>query len=438
MKTKNKTIALVEIAVVLCSMLLVAIPAIATEQTQEMQKATANTITTASEDDFVLGIYGNANEDDTIDMRDLTYVKLIFFGKKPVTKLADAKYDGKINPLDFIQIKLIIVGKEKEITFVDTIGRDITVEYPLERVAVLNAGAGAVITALGAEDKVVGATKQALTLPETAKAFEGVPSLGTIMHPSLETTIEVDPQVVFAFAACPGARGVATKFADDLAYYDIPVAFFSFLPDMDTIRSDTMTMGWLFNEQEKAEEYIEFFEKQYNIIEERTKGLTEDEKKRVYMENLDYQVAYYMYQMITIAGGSDIAAGVVTPDRHVKVAPEWVVKQNPEIILSRNMQVMINLGHGKTDEEAAQEILAEIKSRPGWSEIDAVKNDNVYLFSLEMATLRAPIGVIYMSKMFYPERFEDVNPDEILREYLDQFYGIKEIPEGILIYPYPW
>ena len=38
MKTKNKTLALVEIAIVLCSVFLVAIPAIAAEQNQEMQK----------------------------------------------------------------------------------------------------------------------------------------------------------------------------------------------------------------------------------------------------------------------------------------------------------------------------------------------------------------------------------------------------------------
>ncbi|MCK4736370.1 MAG: hypothetical protein KAT65_28210, partial [Methanophagales archaeon] len=63
MKTKNKVIALLEIAVVLCSVFLVALPAIGAEQNQGMQKASANTITTASEDDYVLGVYGNANED---------------------------------------------------------------------------------------------------------------------------------------------------------------------------------------------------------------------------------------------------------------------------------------------------------------------------------------------------------------------------------------
>ncbi len=107
---------LLEIVIVLCSMLVVTMPAIAAEQ-----------------DDFILGVYGNANEDDTIDMRDLTYVTLIFFGKKPETELADAKYDGKINPLDFIQIKLIIVGKEKELTYVDILGEPETVKKPINR-----------------------------------------------------------------------------------------------------------------------------------------------------------------------------------------------------------------------------------------------------------------------------------------------------------------
>jgi iron complex transport system substrate-binding protein len=88
-----------------------------------------------------LEIYGNANEDDTIDMRDLTYVKLIFFGKKPETELADAKYDGKINPLDFIQIKLIIVGKEKELTLVDSADKIKTVEKPITRIVTYNTNA---------------------------------------------------------------------------------------------------------------------------------------------------------------------------------------------------------------------------------------------------------------------------------------------------------
>jgi len=65
---KNKMLALVEMAVVLCSMFLVALP---------------TTAFAAEQGDYVLDIYGNANEDDTIDMRDLTYVKLISSVRNP-------------------------------------------------------------------------------------------------------------------------------------------------------------------------------------------------------------------------------------------------------------------------------------------------------------------------------------------------------------------
>jgi iron complex transport system substrate-binding protein len=107
----------------------------------------------ANGDDYVLDIYGNANEDDTIDMRDLTYVKLIFFGKKTGTELADAKYDGNINPLDFIQIKLIIVGKEKELTIVDTADRIVTVKKPIKRIVVLNSDTAEAVRILDAVDQ---------------------------------------------------------------------------------------------------------------------------------------------------------------------------------------------------------------------------------------------------------------------------------------------
>jgi peptide/nickel transport system substrate-binding protein len=53
--------------------------------------------------------FGDANEDGAIDIKDVTYVKLIIFGKKSTTELADANQDGRINVGDVIQIKLIIL-----------------------------------------------------------------------------------------------------------------------------------------------------------------------------------------------------------------------------------------------------------------------------------------------------------------------------------------
>jgi len=201
MKTKNKTLALLEIVVVLCLVFLVAIPGIAAEQNQAMQKVSESEVMSASEDDFVLGVYGNAKEDDTIDMRDLTYVKLIFFGKKPETELADAKYDGKINPLDFVQIKLIIVGKEKELTIIDTAERIVTVKKPLERMVPGTKNFVEAMRSLKQEkDKIVGVSGYVIEDEIFFPEFSDYPNIG-YWPADVEKILSLTPDAVFLYAS---------------------------------------------------------------------------------------------------------------------------------------------------------------------------------------------------------------------------------------------
>lgn len=56
-------------------------------------------------------LYGDANEDGKIDMRDVTYVGLIILGKKPANELADANQDGRVNVGDITYIELMILAK---------------------------------------------------------------------------------------------------------------------------------------------------------------------------------------------------------------------------------------------------------------------------------------------------------------------------------------
>ena len=65
--------------------------------------------------DYTLPIFGNANEDDFINMQDVTYTELIILEYRDRTELSDAKHDGKINMQDVTQIELITLGKQKEI-----------------------------------------------------------------------------------------------------------------------------------------------------------------------------------------------------------------------------------------------------------------------------------------------------------------------------------
>ena len=236
MRKKTKIIVLVEIAIVLCSVFLMAITAIAAEQTTKEISA----ITMTASEAETLDIYGNANEDDMIDMRDLTYVKLIFFGKKPETELADAKYDGKINPLDFIQIKLIIVGKEKELTVVDAADRIVTVKKPVKRIVVVNARIVETMRSIRAADKIVGVSNTVISDKTYYPEFSEYPNVGLSTTPDLEKILELRPDVVFLYA---------TSFTD--ASENIQNTLQNADPDIRVLRFDCHKIETYADEVEK-------------------------------------------------------------------------------------------------------------------------------------------------------------------------------------------
>jgi iron complex transport system substrate-binding protein len=148
-------------------------------------------------------IYGNANEDDTLDMRDVTYIKLVIFGKKPATTLADANYDGKISMLGMGQTKLIILGKEKELTLVDHADRTVTVPRPIERIVATSIDASRTIVQLGEADKLVGVPSgrfkrfETLIVGTAYSQLKELPDIGLFFNPNIELIVSLKPDVIF-------------------------------------------------------------------------------------------------------------------------------------------------------------------------------------------------------------------------------------------------
>ena len=118
--------------------------------------------------EYTLGIFGNTNEDDTIDLKDVECTQRIILGLNDQTQLADSKYDEQINILDVTQIELIMLGKEKELTFIDATENPATVSLPIKRMVILNTYFAEAVAVLDERDKVVGVSS---TMTEYSKLF---------------------------------------------------------------------------------------------------------------------------------------------------------------------------------------------------------------------------------------------------------------------------
>ncbi len=266
--------------------------------------ASAHSNQAESAHQLTLEIYGNANEDDIIDMRDVTYIKLVIFGRKPETALCDANYDGRVSMLDVVQTKLIIVGKEGELTIVDSANRTVTVKKPIKRIVLCFPRAIEALRTLNVpKEIIVGLAKEKM---DTAffPGFEDIPSVGWRWTPDIEAIVELEPDVVLYTAHT--LMG-APETLDKMESAGLTVLCFN-LNELDRIDDEITMLGYIFNRKEEAKEFVEWRDGILNAIKEKVDSLSEESKPKVYFEAA-FEGNYYIYgkyAYIAEAGGRDI------------------------------------------------------------------------------------------------------------------------------------
>ena len=367
-------------------------------------------------------IYGNANEDDILDMRDVTYIKLVIFGKKPETTLTDANYDGKISMLDVGQTKLIILGKEKELTLVDQADRTVTVPRPIERVASPSLDGIRAIVTFGEVDKLVGVWNgfakyehRHLLLPlRVCSELKELPQVGgTGSDVNIEVILSLKPDVIFfgAWTDVANADVIQEKTG-------IPVVAIKAMGSLDFEMH--RLVGTVMEKEEVAEELISYAHEQISEITEVTSKIPEEEKQKVYLAFWTFQGTItrtpLCYNPVDLAGGINVAKGCApTTSYATDVSKEQIIAWNPDIILIH------------TGSMPPKVPIDDVLSDSDLQTINAVKNRKVYYTRAYCHGWGPATGVtevFYMAKLFYPEEFKDLDVEKECNEILERFYGI--------------
>ena len=384
----------------------------------------------AAASDYTLGIFGNANEDDTINMQDVTYTELIILEYRDKTELSDAKHDDKINMQDVTQIELIILGKEKELTVLDSVDRVVTLEMPIESIVVTDDNQAEFVRLLGSEEKVVGIER---SIPERGyfPVMSDKPDIGNQWRGlNYELVAELDPDVVIMLGSPAPIEPVTTKL-DDIRVEAVCVDTI----DLDKRANVIMLLGYILGNKERAAEYLEWRESHLSVIRERLNDLDEEDKPTMLFQDVDYRGVfgndYSMCRTIEAAGLINIAD---FPGR-MEVDPEWILIKDPDIILLGDWKSE-SLGYKITSSTKANESIEEAMDHPGFNELTAVKNGDVYLVEYMLPGTRGDIGVLYFARMAHPDKFEDIDPVEIDKEYFEDWLRVDY--QGIFFHPSAW
>jgi iron complex transport system substrate-binding protein len=276
---------------------------------------------------------------------------------------------------------------------------------------------------LGAEEKiVVRADVQTADFPWAEKVFSritSIPQLNQVHNAvNFEELMTYQPDVVYTFPRQQELTQLANAKVAALAG-QTGETLDVLLEQVDTY---AQTLG--ADAIERAAEYRTYFEERVAWVRERTDTLSEEERTSVYYAGVDVLTTYGTYsdltEVVSIAGGRLVSEALEAGNR-TQIDYEQLMAWNPEVIF-------IDHG-GMNDGKTVDEIRAEILGDSVYASLQAVKDNEIYLtpsgvFYWDMG-IQKILLIQHMAKILHPELFEDLDMEQEVMSFYQQFFGYE-------------
>jgi iron complex transport system substrate-binding protein len=267
----------------------------------------------------------------------------------------------------------------------DDLGRQVTIKEAPQRIVSLAPAITESLFALGLGDKVVGVTNYC-NYPAEARTK---PKIGGFSTPSAELVVTARPDLVLA-------TKINESYVPQLENAGLTVVVIESL-DLPQVLEDIKLIGRVTGASEAANILTADMQKRIDSITSKVSSLPDDQKPDVYFEIWPDPLTTggsksFVNSLITMAGGKNIAGDV---------EQDWV-NLSPEMVLARDPQVVIICHHG-----SSAQTVEDFKSRKGWEQVSAIKNNRIGLVSDENTVVRTGPRVVegfeFMAKSIHPD-----------------------------------
>ncbi|MGL6106427.1 ABC transporter substrate-binding protein [Romboutsia sp.] len=287
-------------------------------------------------------------------------------------------------------VMLASVGcSQKEVKVNDREGNEVILPKKIEKIVSTAPSNTEVLVELGLADKLVAVDTYSSDVEGLPKDIEFI----DFSNPDAEAIIALEPDMIIA----SGHNKTGNSGDPFKVLKEAGISVF-YIPSSDSIQGiydDTMFISKITNTTNKGEKIVENMKKQVDEIAQIGKTITN--KKKVYFEIGPAPTLYsfgnstFLNEMIELVGAENIFANEKS---WISPSEEAVLDANPDIILT-------NVDYVKSPTE-------EIKSRKGWENIRAVKENQVYFIN-KNASSRPSHKIITalkeMAKAIYPQEY---------------------------------
>ncbi|MCB8815985.1 iron ABC transporter substrate-binding protein [Desulfosporosinus shakirovi] len=301
-------------------------------------------------------------------------------------------------------------------TVTDLVGREVNLKIPAQRIVAVGPGALRLVAYAEGTDRVVGIEDMEKKVPTGRPymfAYPKLKSLPTIGQggidtvPDEEVLLSVKPDVIFIAYLVDRAK------ADNLQNKTgIPVVVLSYGPlatfNEEEIYQSLDLVGKVIGSQQRTAEVINYVKKSQLDLAERTKGIADADKPKVYVGGLGVkgtqgiestQAKYPPFMNI----GARNVVDETGKSGSLMIEREKLVSWDPDILF--------------IDEGGYSKVLADAQKNPSfYQSLRAVKNGRVYgqipynFYTTNIDTALA--DAYYAGKVIFPEKFQDIDPVE--------------------------
>lgn len=302
------------------------------------------------------------------------------------------------------------------ISLVDSVGREVTIEGPVEKLASFYPLAGQLVTMLNRDVEIVGVSqglKKDTFLMSLNPSIERAEISGSGREINIEALMELSPDLVLITRNIWDNPKEVNKL--DSSGLNYLVLDYSNIEDQMNLVD---FLGRALSSEDKARAYNDYYKSRLKLVEERLASLTEEEKLSVFYSTNEATRTETMdtivYEWIERSGLRNVAneEGLKLFENSKYFASlEQIYIWDPDIILVHSR-------------ETRDYIMEDSK----WKGLDSVINERVYNLPIgvsrwgHVSSMEVPLASLWVGVNLYPEKFEDIDLEEEVRFFYREFF----------------
>jgi iron complex transport system substrate-binding protein len=275
----------------------------------------------------------------------------------------------------------------------DAYGKPVIVQKAPARVVCLVPSAAETLFRIGAENAIAGLTYHDTYPPETSRK----PIVGGFFDPSVREIEMIKPDMIIL-------SDIHTEVKEKFSQSNCLLVEIKTTSLSDSF-SDIMLLGKIFNRETQAKKIITQIQQELKLVERKIATIPKEKRKRVIRlmgrdKVMTPGTDSFQNEMIRAAGG--ITHTFNPKGDVIEVTKEEWLRFNPQVIY----------GCGG-DEKTAESFF----SKPGWKDVDAVKNRKIYYFPCDL-TCRAATHTGYFVSWLAADIYGDAffNKDTLVEK----------------------